>query len=163
MSMRVLPALALAAVASAAFGQENIIRPVQGAKEIGIFGNWTSVGGTNSYAINGDVGFYFTNNIVGQVGFGFSKSGGGPTATHIFLGGRYEFNVAPNGPFVPYILAGVSFDDTGSQHESTFKAGVGANYFLRSDTAFFAELTFFKPSGSDTVTSLDFGLRVFFK
>lgn len=161
MDKKILLAAALACVAGAASAQENIIRPVQGAKEIGIFGNWTSVGGTNSYSINGGVGYYVTNNVVAQVGLGFSKTGGGPTATHIFVGGRYEFNVA--GQMIPYVLAGISFDDTGSNSTSTFKAGVGANYFIRPNAAFFAELTFFKPSGSETVTSLDFGLRAFFK
>lgn len=161
MDKKILLAAALACVAGVASAQDNIIRPVQGAKELGIFGNWTSVSGTNSYSVNGDVGYYFTNNLVGQVGFGFSKAGGGPTATHIFVGGRYEFNTP--GEIVPYVLAGISFDDTGSDNTSTFKAGVGANAFLRPNAALFAELTFFKPSGSDTVTSLDFGLRVFFK
>jgi outer membrane protease len=161
MDKKILLAAALACVAGAASAQENIIRPVQGAKEIGIFGNWTSVGGTNSYSINGSVGYYVTNNVVAQVGLGFSKAGGGPTATHIFAGARYEFNV--EGQIVPYVLAGISFDDTGSDNTSTFKAGVGANYFIRPNAAFFAELTFFKPSGSDTVTSLDFGLRAFFR
>jgi hypothetical protein len=95
------------------------------------------------------------------VGVGFSKVGDSPTASHIFVGARYEFNTT--GQMVPYVLAGISFDDAGNNNTSTFKAGVGVNYFLRPNSAFFAELTFFKPSGSDTVTSLDFGLRVFFK
>src|SRR3954463_6187269 len=103
MDKKIMLAAALACVAGAASAQDNIIRPVQGAKEIGVFGNWTSVAGTNSYSVNGDVGYYFTNNVVGQVGFGFSKAGGGPTATHIFVGGRYEFNTT--GAMVPYILA----------------------------------------------------------
>src|ERR1044072_196659 len=150
MDKKILLAAALACVAGVASAQDDIIRPVQGAKEIGIFGNWTSVGGTNSYSINGEVGYYFTNNVVAQVGLGFSKTGGGPTATHIFVGGRYEFNTS--GQFVPYVLAGISFDDTGSNSTSTFKGGVGANYFLRPNAAFFAELTFFKPTGSETVT-----------
>jgi hypothetical protein len=161
MDKKIILAATLACVAGSASAQENIIRPVQGAKEVGIFGNWTSVQGSNAYSINGDVGYYFTNNVVGQVGFGFSKVGGGSTATHIFVGGRYEFNTS--GQMVPYVLAGVSFDDAGNNSTSTFKAGVGVNYFLRPNAAFFAELTFFKPTGSDTVTSLDFGLRVFFK
>lgn len=161
MDKKILLAAALACVAGAASAQENIIRPVQGAKEIGIFGNWTSVAGSNSYSINGSVGYYITNNVVGQVGLGFSKAAGGPTATHIFAGARYEFNTS--GAMVPYVLAGISFDDTGTNNTSTFKAGVGLNYFVRPNAAFFAELTFFKPTGSDTVTSLDFGLRAFFK
>lgn len=161
MDKKILLVAALACVAGVASAQENIIRPVQGAKEIGIFGNWTSVSGSSFYSINGDVGYYFTNNVVGELGLGFSKASGGPSTTHIFAGGRYEFNTS--GQIVPYVLAGVSFDDTGSDNSSVFKAGVGMNYFIRPNAAFFAELTFFKPSGSDTVTSLDFGLRAFFK
>ena len=161
MDKKILLVAALACVAGVATAQENIVRPTQGAKEIGVFGNWTSVGGSSAYSINGSVGYYVTNNVVAQLGLGFSKSGSGPTATHIFAGARYEFNT--EGALAPYVLAGISFDDTGSNSTSTFKAGVGANYFLRPNAAFFAELTFFKPTGSDTVTSLDFGLRVFFK
>jgi hypothetical protein len=161
MDKKILLVAACAGLFGVAAGQDVIVRPTQGAKEIGIFGNWTSVSGSNSYSVNGDVGYYFTNNLVGQVGFGFSKVAGSNTATHIFVGGRYEFNTP--GQFVPYVLAGISFDDAGNESDSTFKAGVGMNYFLRSNAAFFAELSFFKPTGSDTTTSLDFGLRVFFK
>lgn len=161
MDKKIVLAAALVGVAGFASAQENIIRPTQGTKEISISGNWTSVGGSNAYSINGGVGYYITNNLVGQVGLGFTKVADSPTASHIFVGARYEFSVM--GQIIPYVLAGVSFDDTGNNNTSTFKAGVGANYFIRPNAAFFAELTFFKPSGSDTVTSLDFGLRAFFK
>lgn len=164
MDKKIWAAAALACVAGAASAQENIIRPVQGAKEIGISGNWTSVGGTSAYSITGEFGYYFTNNVVGETAVSFFKAGGGSVSTLWFLGGRYEFNTS--GQFVPYVLAGLWYENTGSggQTSTTFKGGAGFNYYVHPNSAFFAELSFFRFSGdSDTTTSLDFGLRMFFK
>jgi hypothetical protein len=162
MDKKILLATALACVAGAASAQENIIRPVQGAKEIGISGDWTSVGGTSSYSITGSVGYYFTNNLVGEAAISLSKTSGSSVASLWFLGGRYEFNTS--GQLVPYVLAGGFFESTGGASASTVKAGVGLNYYTHPNSAFFAELTFFKFSGtSESTTRLDFGLRMFFK
>jgi outer membrane protease len=162
MDKKLILAAALACVAGVASAQEDIIRPVQGAKEFGFFGNYTSVGGSNAYSINGSVGYYITNNLVGQASLGFSKVNDSPTATNIFVGARYEFDI--QGQLVPYVLAGIYFTDSGNNSDSALRAGGGVNYYVRPNAALFAELTFFKVSGnSDTVTSLDFGLRVFFR
>ena len=164
MDKKIWLAAGLACVACAASAQENIIRPVQGAKEVGISGNWTSVGGTNSYTITGSVGYYFTNNLVGQTALSLNKVNGGSVATLWFLGARYEFNTS--GQVVPYVLAGMFYENTGSggQTATTVKAGAGVNYYIHPNSAFFAELAFFRFSGdSQTTTSLDFGLRFFFK
>jgi hypothetical protein len=163
MDKKIWLAAALACVAGAASAQENIIRPVQGAKEVGISGNWTSVGGTSSYTLTGSVGYYFTNNLVGQTAVALFKASGSSTATLWFLGGRYEFNTT--GQMVPYVLAGLFLENNGGgSNSSTFKAGAGVNYFTRPNSAFFAELSFFRFSGDgETTTTLDFGLRMFFK
>lgn len=163
MDKKIMLALALACVTGLASAQSlDVVRPDQGTKEIGFSGHWVSVGGTNAYTFQGEVGYYFTKNLVGLVGAGFTKVGGGSTATTIFVGGRYEFDVA--GDIIPYVLAGVAFDDTGSQNTTTFRGGGGAQYMIRSNVAAFGELSFFKLSGqNDTTTAFDIGLRFFLK
>lgn len=161
MDKKILLIVALACASGVASAQDSSLRPAKGTKEFGISATWTSVSGSSSNGIAGDGGYYFTPNLVGEVAYTWLSTSGGGSSSSIFVGPRYEFNVS--GQLVPYVVAGLTFGSTGTDHSSSFRAGAGANYSWRPNMALFAELAFYKPSGNDTVTSFGLGLRVFFK
>jgi hypothetical protein len=160
MDKRTWLTVALALLSVAAQAQSNY-RPLEGAKELGLFGNWASVSGNNSTGIYIEGGYYVTRNLVAQVSLGSTKAGSEPTVSHIFPAARYEFNTS--GQLVPYLMAGFSMDSGGGHSSSKLRMGFGANYYFRPSAAFSAELTFYRPTGFATVTSLSFGARIFLK
>jgi len=136
-------------------------RPLKGSKELGIASNWISVNGHTFNSFSGDFGYYLTPNLVGVASVSFDRSTGSQEAL-FFIGGRYEF--ISSGKIVPYLRAGL-YRRTGNNAVTTDKAGVGANFYLRQGTAIFAELGFYRfgHQTRDTTTSLDVGIRIFFK
>ncbi|HWA82894.1 MAG TPA: hypothetical protein VG820_05655 [Fimbriimonadaceae bacterium] len=156
--------------------QENIIRPIAGSKEIGLSGNFTTVGGVTTYDVVVDGGLYLTDRLValGRVGFGKHS----PPQQEYFIGARYD--IRHGGGSIPYALAGVEFhngerqgsesqmsriiDPSAGPKATVFEGGLGMDFFLSSHTSAFAELVAFKASGgSDTGANLRIGIRMFFK
>ncbi|HVT11597.1 MAG TPA: hypothetical protein VHE55_04975 [Fimbriimonadaceae bacterium] len=174
--------LALCIVASATIGiaqaQENIFRPVPGAKEVGISGAVSSVGGVTTYDFIVDGGVYVTDRLVALARVGFSKHS--PLRQAYFLGARFDVS---RGTTTPYAIAGIEFhktsvpqsmggggyisridDPSASLNATVYQGGIGMDFFLSSHMSAFAELVAFKASGgNNTGTNLRVGLRVFFK
>lgn len=162
--------------------QENIFRPLPGAKEIGISGNTTSVGGVTTYGFVIDGGMYVTDRLVALARIGFTKHS--PLQQAYFLGGRYDFR--HGGGSIPYAVAGIEFhrsnatqssgggggggfvsridDPSAGPNATVFQGGIGMDFFLQSHASLFAEIVAFKASGgSDVGANLRVGVRFFFK
>lgn len=163
-------------ITACGYAQENIFRPLPGAKEIGISGNVTSAGGVTTYGVLLDGGLYLTDRLVALARIGVAKHS--PPVQEYFLGARYDFK--QGGGTIPYALAGVEFhsgdrgstqafasrivDPNAGPKATVFEGGLGMDFFLQSHASLFAEIVAFKASGgSDVGTNLRVGVRFFFK
>jgi|GEM_PF-3309722 len=158
-----------------ALAQENILRPLPGARELGITGNWTQTGSARVYDVVVEGGYYVTASLAAVALFGIEKHS--PQVLEYFIGAKYEFQT--KGQTVPYLLAGVEshrgsasstgpvspriLDPAAGPNATFYEAGVGVNYFVGRETAVFAELAAFKTNHEPAGTDFQIGLRFFFK
>ena len=165
----VVPSICFA-LATIATGQERIFRPLPGAKQIGISGNWASAGGVSTYRLTIEGGYYLTDSLVAVARFGVIKQS--PERRQFYGGIRYD--LSKGGVTVPYLVAGIEAHqgprpnsliiDTGSPNSTFLQAGLGLNFFLNRHVAAYGELVDFRENGSGrTGADLQVGFRAFFK
>lgn len=163
---------AIAGLSACSQGQENIFRPNPGSKHFSISGNWTTLGGVNTYQIILGGGWYLTDRLSAVAKFGLAKHS--PEEREYFIGARYDLK--RNGSSMPYLLAGIEFHD-GARPQTVlildpnagpkatfFEGGIGLDFFLGPNSSFFGEFVGFKTSSEQSI-GVDFtvGVRFFFK
>jgi hypothetical protein len=142
-------------------GQENIIRPVKGAKGIGFDGAVFYTADSTIYLASANFGYYISDTFELAADLSLFGGTGRETLTGIGLKGKYHF--PGTSQFAPYVHAGVSTYTSGGSTASSAEGGVGFDYFMRPNQSVYLEASLFKPSDSAAVLLTTFGVRFFFK
>jgi hypothetical protein len=126
--MKKIAALALAlAVSPAAFAGAEA-----GDSEVAIFGNITSTDTTDTYAVFGSYGYYFTDAILVNFQFGYAGASGSEV-TLFGVGAEYNFG---GEDMVPYVFAGIQGISGTGFSETGYSAGVGLKFYVSENAGY---------------------------
>ena len=152
---------ATAIIAGVACAQGDLVRPGEGTYYLGGGARWTSISGSNNFAVSATGGYLFTKNIAGELSWGYTDTFGEWQST-IGLKAKYLFG--DNAEFVPYLDAGAVYSAISGTNDTEYEVGAGFDYFIKPHQSIYVDVQAYKLGFDfDWTWDTSIGFRVWFK
>jgi hypothetical protein len=143
--------------------QKNIIQ--QGVYMADLSGSITTVRSNTQTDVQGQIGTFFSSNIEGWIGVGFSAAGSA-NSWDVSGGVRYYVDPSQDKTMLPFVGVFAMYDSPNGGTKTTgYGAEVGVDFFVSPNVSFTPRLFWDQITGSGISTSewgLNFGLTFWF-